>query len=436
MNLGMKIKIICLGLTLLTATCCNSYAADTFYESLRNGKIVGEAKIWYQTNDSDANKHIFDSENSWFDAGIRLGYTTDTYKGLGIGVNFYAIDDLAAYENWANRSMMGKPHDETWAWLGEAYLSYAFRNTSAKVGRQNINSPLVNSDTWPIFPNNFTAILLNNTDIPDTCLTAAYISDERWRGTDEFEDFHDDLVMLGAVNKSIDDTTLSAYVYFADDDYNTNYNAANPITVINYPSMGENDETLAFYLESKTKIAMLNLSAQYIRIDPDVEYFDGSRADETNALAAKISTTLKKVDLEFAYSWVGDGYFEAAKISDNRCKTPLYTRTVSGDGDIAGRPKTKSAFLSVGIKPIEKLNLLARYGYYSFNDSNDYRKLDERSPGDGDATAAELIGKYTGFDHITLWASLWYSNHEGCGAYNGLRDEDLITFRCWAKYEF
>ena len=62
--------------------------------------------------------------------------------------------------------------------------------------------------------------------------------------------------------------------------------------------------------------------------------------------------------------------------------------------------------------------------------------MSERSIGDGNGSAAEIIGKYTGFDHITLWSSLWYSNHEGCGAYNGLGDEDLITFRFWAKYEF
>jgi len=435
MKLRRKTKFIAIVTAMIMAVAGYSVAADTLTDSIKNGKISGEAKIWYQTNDSDVNKHIFSSENSWFDAGLRLGYDTDTYKGFGAGVNFFVIDDLNAYENWANRSMMGSPHDETWTWLGEAYISYQRDNTLAKLGRQNINSPLVNSDTWAIFPNNFEAILVKNSDIPDTTLIGGYIWQERWRGSEDFEDFHDDLLMLAATNKSIPDTTIAAHFYRADDDYNTNYIPTQPITDSNNPSM-DGDKTLALYLEAKTKIAAFNFGAQYIRIDPDVEDAAGDRASETDAFAAKIATTLGMVDLEFAYSWVGDGYYEAAKLSDNRCKTPLYTRTISGDGDIAGRPKTKSAFLSAAIAPIDNLNVTARYGYYSFNGSNDYRKVDERHISDGDGSSAELITKYTGIKDITLWGSLWYSNHEGCGVFNGLNDENMITFRCWARFMF
>lgn len=408
-----KLRIVIFTLTIITSLVGSTFAAETIEKALKNGKVGGEAKIWYQTNDNDADKHIFDSENSWFDAGLRLGYNTDTYKGFGIGLNFYAVDDLAANENWANRSMMGVPHDETWAWLGEAYLTYKIADTSARIGRQNIKSPLVNSDTWPVFPNNFEAALIKNRDLPDTTLTLGYVGDERWRGSERFDTspgYGDDVAMLGAVNKTIPNTTLTAYVYDAD-----------------------LYDTVAAYVEAKTKLCMFTLGAQYILIAPD----DNPYEENTHAIAAKAGTKLGIADISLSYSYVTDGALPAAKLSDNRTKTPLYTKTISGDGDIACRPDTESVMLSVSVKPIDDLKMTARYAYYSFDDADKYiwRPRDQHVS-DGDATAAEFVCKYTGIKNVTLWAALWYSNHEGCGAFNGQGDEDLITFRCWARYMF
>ena len=41
----------------------NSYANDTLSDALRNGKINGELKVWYQTNDTDT------GDNDIFDKG-------------------------------------------------------------------------------------------------------------------------------------------------------------------------------------------------------------------------------------------------------------------------------------------------------------------------------------------------------------------------------
>ena len=403
-----------LTLTITTALAGSAFAAETITDALKNGKIGGEAKIWYQTNDNNANKHIFDSENSWFDAGIRLGYNTDTYKGFGIGVNFYAVDDLGAYETWADRSMMNVDHSDVGTWLGEAYISYEIENTSAKLGRQNIKSPLVNSDGWALFPNNFEAITVKNSDIPDTALIGGYVWEERWLKSQdqEFNDFHDGVVMLGVINKSIPDTDLVAWFYHADDD--------------DMSASVSDDNTIATYLEAKTKIDIFNLGAQYIRIDPDK-----SVGDSTDAIAAMISVKLGILNASAAYSYVGDGALPVAKLSDHRIKTPIYTKTIAGDGDIAGRPDSESFRLSAAVSPLDHLNLTAGYAYYSMDQSKYYTDIC-----DGDCSQAEFICKYTGIKDITLWAALWYSDHEGIGVYNGLNDEALITFRCWARYIF
>ena len=218
MRHGVSSHFIGIVVALCLACTSSAMAADTFTDSIKNGTISGEAKIWYQTNDSDADERIFHKENSWFDAGLALGYVTDVYKGFSAGVRFYAVDDLSAYGNWANRSMMGVDHKDTESWLGEAYISYLCHNTTPKLGRQNISSPLVNSDRWALFPNNFEAIMVTNTDVSDTKLIGGYIWEERWVKSQDFDEFHDGVAMLGVVNKSLKDTELAGYFYHADKD--------------------------------------------------------------------------------------------------------------------------------------------------------------------------------------------------------------------------
>ena len=195
--LRRAVKIISIWAAVTIAATGISFAADTITDAIKNGKISGEAKVWYQTNDNDANKSIFDSENSTFDAGLKLSYVTDAYQGLKAAVSFYVVDDLDAHESWANSSGLGVDHCDTAAWLGEAYISYEAYNTCAKVGRQNIKSPLVNSDGWAIFPNNFEAVLVKNSDLPDTTLIGGYVWEERWvKSTDQkFNDFHDGVII-------------------------------------------------------------------------------------------------------------------------------------------------------------------------------------------------------------------------------------------------
>jgi len=194
-------------------------ATQSISDAIRNGKINGEFKVWYQTNDNDAdNNNIFDKENSIFDAGLGLGYTTDNYHGFSASVNFFAIDDLSAYDNFANNSIHGVDHSDTASWLGEAFISYNKANTNLNIGRQNLKSPLINSDNWAVFPNNFEAVLVQNHDLPNTTVSICYVSEERTLKSETFEDIAEDGgIFLGVVNKSLPNSLLSGYYYHIDD---------------------------------------------------------------------------------------------------------------------------------------------------------------------------------------------------------------------------
>ncbi|MBN2419198.1 MAG: OprD family outer membrane porin, partial [Deltaproteobacteria bacterium] len=288
----------------------NTYANASLSESIKNGKVNGELKIWYQTNDNDLNDNSFlDKENSIFDAGVNLGYTTAPYRGFNFGVNFYAINDLGAYDNFANKSIHNVDHSETTSWLGEAFIGYNKKNTTVKLGRQNIKSPLINSDDWAVFPNSFEALWIQNRDISNTTVVASYISRERTLTKHTFEDFAGDKgFMLGAENKSIKDIALSGYYY--------HIKGASDINSV--------------YVQLVTKLNNLNVSTQYMFFDSDA-----SSSESTNALGVLVSTKLGRFDLSGAVSTVDDGTVNAAKFSDNGIKTPLYTASICADGDIA-----------------------------------------------------------------------------------------------------
>ena len=384
------------------------FAGDCLERAITNGTVNGEVKVWYQTNDKDTNSNnIFDKENSIFDAGLRLGYITDTFYGFGAGINFYAVDDLGAYGNFADKSIHKVPHGETASWLGEAYLTYNRVNTLVKAGRQNIKSPLINSDEWAVFPNNFEACLLQNMDLPATTIRTAYITEERTLANEKFEDIAEDgVIMLGVVNESLPDSTLSAYYYRVDDVDNTD----------------------AVYLEAKTKLDIFNLAGQYMFIDPDT-----TNTDKTNAFGLKAGAVFGIFGLSVAYTSVDDGTVYATKISDNGIKTPLYTATLSGDGDIAGAVDTDSYKIAASVKPLEGLKLIASYAYYDHGDCIDLPANLQNQ----ESKSAELIIKYTGIENVSMFLAYINSDHHLTGAWCGADSDDYLnTIRFWAKYEF
>jgi hypothetical protein len=383
----------------------NAYADDSISESLKNGKVNGELKIWYQTNDNNTGNHIiFDKENSIFDAGLSLGYTTGSYHGFSAHINFFAIDDLNAYDHFANNSIHGVDHGETASWLGEASLSYNKSNTLINIGRQNLKSPLVNSDDWAVFPNNFEAILLQNSDLPDTTVAVSYVTEERKLKSDTFVDFaKDGGFMLGVTNKSIPDSVLSGYYYH----------------------IGDTSDIDALYLEVTTKLGSVNLAGQYMLFDPDM-----LGAKKTDAFGFKISSKVGIFNLSAAYGTVNAGTLNAAKFSDSGMKTPLYTSTLSGDGDIAGATDTDSYKFSFGLAPIDGLNVNFSFGYYDHGGNSSARQNDE-------SISNELEVKYTGFKNITLYGAYINANHNGIGAFKGASiNDDLNTIRIWASYKF
>jgi len=249
--------------------------------------------------------------------------------------------------------------------------------------------------------------MIKNTDIPATTFTAGFITEERWLKGKEFEDISGDgILMLGAVNKSLPNSSISAWYYNANENFN-------------------GKDTRALYLEAGTKISMIGIAAQYMLFSSDSDV-----ADNTTAFGGKLSWQKGIFELLGAYTSVSDGSFNAAKFSDHGIKTPIYSFTISGDGDIAGGVDTDSYKVSAAVKPITGLKVIANYGYYNHG-SHFAPSPDKKS------TSIELIAKYTGFKNVTCFATYVLSDHNDVGAWSGAdMDDKLSSIRIWTQYNF
>lgn len=160
--------------------------------AIDNVKVNGDAKLYYTTDDKGT-ANLFesgalgeggprvDSGGAAADTALRLGVTGDLLKGVSFGVTGYAVSALGLEKNlvgntWtgAHGRSSGTAVDDR-AWIGEVWLATTVGKTTAKVGRMELDTPLVYSEKWSIVPNTFGAGVLINQDLPDTTLVAAWV---------------------------------------------------------------------------------------------------------------------------------------------------------------------------------------------------------------------------------------------------------------------
>ena len=154
--------------------------------AIDNVKVSGDAKLYYSTND-EGTSNLFDKAGAMADTALRLGVTGDLLKGVSFGVTGYAVSSLGLENNLVDNVWSGahgtttnpsssrglQVNDEMW--IGEAWLATTVGKTTAKVGRMELDTPLVFSEKWNIAPNTFEAAVLINQDIPDTTLVGAWV---------------------------------------------------------------------------------------------------------------------------------------------------------------------------------------------------------------------------------------------------------------------
>lgn len=214
------------------------YAADTLADAFKNGKVNGELKAWYwdRTKDVSGGSSSHNNENM-INTAVVLKYVTDSFYGLKFGATFQGNS-----MPWAESSAKTEFRDEagSGAVLSEAYLEYTLKNSSVKLGRQMIFTPLIRVNTQRIYTESFEGYSIANKDIPQTMLFAHYV--DKFQGRTSYVSDNTDLghaptfekkVLLGGAgtatyafdgaygigisNKSLQNLTLTAQYAKAND---------------------------------------------------------------------------------------------------------------------------------------------------------------------------------------------------------------------------
>ncbi|AOO64727.1 OprD family outer membrane porin [Sulfurospirillum halorespirans] len=243
----MKIVKLSLVAFVVAGLASSSFAAsDTLADAFKNGKVTGELRAWYFDRDTgdQNNGTLAKGDADIFTTGVMLSYVTDSLNGLSFGATFQG-----SYSPFADndaKNLYGTDMYGSGAVLSEAYVTYTLGKTTAKVGRQFIASPLVNSSGSRMIKEAFQAAVLINTDLPNTTLVAGYSDRFQGRTSDydrsvdgsdsEMPSFKKEAVFYGtgttagsnvfgfdgaytaaAINKSITNLTLTGQYLFVND---------------------------------------------------------------------------------------------------------------------------------------------------------------------------------------------------------------------------
>lgn len=386
-----------------------------------NLKVDGQVKVWYQTTDTSTvtgeantafdNDGLLKKDGATGDLVAKLRATGNFNSKIGFGTTLYAVSTMGLENNLVAGEAIGvtstdargntallNGSDKLPMWLGEAYVTYKMGNTIAKIGRQELDTPLAFTETWNAAPNTFEAAVLVNNDLPQTTLVAAYVSrgngyTNTWTATGggvnvktvatgSFYNFHSTFTdssrgpveqalggggstatgdkggayALGLVNKSIPGLTIHPVYY----------------NVL--------DTAMAYWIDLTYAAPYgIKLEGLYANLDPVGQtqtVLDSVKAsfsnESTDAFAFQVSGDLAGFKLAGSYSNVGKGFLPVGNTATGFKKTKIYTASIFSDGEIAAKPDTEGAKLSVGYD-IAGFKLGASYAWYEVG-KNDGKK--------------------------------------------------------------
>lgn len=414
--------------------------------ALDNVKVSGDAKLYYETvgsttkananaktnvhggntitANSKSTTDFGDRKGGNAQAALNLGVTADLVKNISAGVSLTVTDTLGLENNlvggtWAGpltnaglgRGNTGATTGSAFAattqwWVSEAWVAGTMGKTTAKVGRQYIDTPLAFTETWTIAKNSFSAAVLINQDLPDTTLVGAYVgqsngasggktvanagnADSPFTG---YTTYNNSLAALGAdphtnagglgayaaglINNSIKPLTFQAWYYDVQ------------------------EVAKAYWLQADVKVGGLMLGAQYAVMNPE----DNIRLDSSNkapasnvaalglkdskAYALMVGYEIKDIaTLKAAYSKTDDQGLLNIQNTATGTQSKLYTEAWWNYGYV-GMPGTTSYMLAAEGDVKDMFSWFAQYTSISVE------------PNDQMVSAAAAAAKSFGTDKV------------------------------------
>ncbi len=461
--------------------------------AVENVKVDGQIKLWYQTTDTKQSSGnstaadgvartdtdgLFKKDGATGDLVAKLRATGDLTKKVGFGTTLYAATTMGLENNVVNGETISNASnsagntglngtDKNPIWLGEAYFTYKAGKTIAKIGRQELNTPLAYSEDWNAAPNTFEAAVLVNQDLPDTTLIAAYVS----RGNGYDNNFHVNGATGNGVNAKTVNSNGTFYNYHANSGVNdADVGGAYAVGMVNksIPNLTLHpvyynvlDTATAFWGDVTYDIpSIAKIEALYSYVDPEgqtqklLDTLAGASNKTTSAYAAQVSGVFAGVKLAGAYSNVSKGFLPVANTATGFKKTKIYTASIFSDGTVAGRPDTTGWKVSAGYT-IAGVDLSASYAGYKVgkndNKANWFNAANALGTTDAKGNPVTAVGAPAGVEYspseIDLSAStkideinlaLYYMNVKEAykSANSGGFTKDLQAVRVIASINF
>lgn len=307
---------------LLTTFAATLVCADSLSEALKNGVYSTKARVFYFDRSFD--KSGVDDARALTAGGI-MKYESASYYGLKAGFAYYGSHRLGSIftrEEGKGTSILGRS-GENLSFLGEAYLEYCLycaveglTNTTIKVGRQQLATPLIQNHDLRILPSVYEAAIIKNEDILDTQLELGYV--KRYTGftskDNRFNDYNqkwgkDGLAYVSVKNSTIANLSIRAqYVKALSDEDKL----GNLVKVDDYR-----------YIDAKYALPFGNKS--YIKAQYGGNAYN--IGDDSTMYGVKMGTTLGMFDFALLYDKVNDNEFKAVESG------PMYSDWQQGYGN-------------------------------------------------------------------------------------------------------
>ncbi|MCP3673763.1 MAG: hypothetical protein GY829_04750 [Gammaproteobacteria bacterium] len=385
----------------------------------------GQAVVYYQTADGYGRGGLFDqgpsdTNSGWAAAaaGLQLTATNkDITNGFGVGLQLSGLSSLGLEEDIVSGMVQnaGSLND---AAITQAYVTYAANKTSVKYGRQELPkslSPFAFTEGWNAFKNTFEALLVVNSDIKDTTLVFASVSEHNNSvgSLNDFSDFHSakgPAYMVTAQNKSIKGVTLTGSYYAIPDAVSS---AGSYVT-----------DAEAFWLDAGFKVGKANIGLQG-------GYIGGlslTGTSDTKAFGAKISGKIDKFSYSFAFSSADDGTLNIANLAGAGVKTPLYTQGALNQNVIKRDSDSFKATISMSAMGGKFI------GSFLTSDMGDTALSSTFGlgvSGSGTYNEYDFIYKKSLTKNIPIFAAFIIQQDDRQGS-----DDYQNFFRVWARYNF
>jgi hypothetical protein len=341
-----------------------------------NTTINGKAVLYSFTTDGYGDLDWYNGDSSALGAAVTLEVAHKFTENITANVTGVGFTNLTnSYDNpdvW--NQFEG---EETAAFLNIANITAAYGDTTFVLGRQLLDTPMIQSFDWLLAPGSFEAYTVVNKSISNLTLVGSYIEAYRMNGSGtDFADLDGDNWTVGA---SYSDAFDASVWYYNNDNYGYTQ----------------------FYGDVGYKFDVVSVAAQYVDTDWDTD----TMIDDSTAYGVKAETTLAGFELAAAYVKVEDG--EVGFVDWDGLYTSMWMTPTSGSvGDnwmVSAATEFSGLSISAAYGDFEydnrddsgsEFDLILGYGVTDCISLDAAYTITDYGTGDGDEQVMELIATY------------------------------------------